>query len=108
MQRLDVVFHGAEAAIDGDLVRAIAKMRAALFRKSGVRIASALIAFVRRAAKHPVHGHLISPHCISMVHTRASRAIACDDHFLGQRAKTHLPHFVLSSMSAKYIWVQPG
>jgi hypothetical protein len=89
-------------------VRAIAKMRAALFRKSGVRIAWALIALVRRAAKHPVYGHLISPHCVSMVHTTTSPVIACDDHFLGQRPKAHLPHFVSASMSAKHIWVQPG
>jgi hypothetical protein len=62
MRRLDFVFHGAAAALDSDLVRAIAKSRSALFRKSGARIASAIVAIVRRAAKHPKHGHLISPH----------------------------------------------
>src|SRR5204862_3593582 len=60
MNRLDLVFHGAEAAIDDDLTRIIGKMRRALFRKPGVRIASALVAIVRRAARHPMHGHLIS------------------------------------------------
>jgi len=108
MKRLDMIFHGAEAAIDEELVRAIAKIRRALFRKSGARITSALVAVIRRAATHPRHGPLISPHCVSMVHTRGSAEIECDDHFLGQRRKTHLPHFVSASRSFKHIWIQPG
>lgn len=108
MKRLDMIFHGAEAAIDSGLVRAIAKIRRALFHKSGARIASALVAIIRRAAQHPKYGALISPHCVRMVHIRESPEIACDDHFLGQRRKTHLPHFVSPSMSFKHIWIQPG
>jgi len=108
MTRLDFIFHGAESAIDDDLKRIIEKTRRALFRKPGVRIASALVAIVRRAAKHKVHGHLISEHCISMVQSAASGVIECDDHFLGNRRKTHLPHFVSPSVSAKHIWIKPG
>lgn len=108
MKRLDLVLHGAEAAIDEDLRRAIQKVRRALFHKTGVRISSALVALVRRAAKHPMHGHLISSHCVSIVHTRGSREISCDDHFVGSRRKIHLPHFVSPSSSLKHIWIQPG
>jgi hypothetical protein len=108
MRRLDMVFHGAEAAIDEDLRRVIEKVRRALSRKSGARIASALVAVVRRAAKHSKHGQLISPHCVSMVQTRGSAQIAFDDHFLGQRRKAHLPHFVSPSGSFKHIWIEPG
>ncbi|HYZ83315.1 MAG TPA: hypothetical protein VE621_02885, partial [Bryobacteraceae bacterium] len=70
MRRLDMVFHGAEAAISGDL-HAIGKIRRAMLQKPGARIPSALVAVVRRAAKHPMHGHLISLNCISTVPSEA-------------------------------------
>jgi hypothetical protein len=105
-RRLDMIFHGAEAAVSGDLLRAIAKIRRAMFQKSGARIASALVAVVRRAAKHPIHGHLISLHCISTVHSATSPEINCDDHFVGYRRKKHLPHFVTPTASFKHVWIQ--
>ena len=108
MKRLDMIFHGAEAVIDGDLTRVIAKIRKAFFGRSGARIACALVGIIRRAAKHPTHGPLISLNCVSMVHTRGSSEIACGDHFVGQRKKVHLPHFVSPSGSFKHIWIQPG
>jgi hypothetical protein len=108
MWRLDLVFHGAEAAINDELKQAIAKIRRALFRKPGSRIASALVAIVRRAAKHETYGHLISPNCISMVLSASSQEIMCDDHYVGERRKVHLPHFVSPTVLFKHIWVQPG
>jgi hypothetical protein len=106
MKRLDLVFHGAEAAIDEDLKKAIAKVRRALFLKSGNSIASALVALVRHAAKHPKYGHLISPNCISMIHANGWYQIECDDHIVGKRRKTHLPHFVSPFGAYKHCWIQ--
>ena len=102
MRRLDMVFHGAEAAINDELLRAIGKIRHAMFKKPGGRIASALVAVVRRAAKHPAHGHLISSNCVSTV-LFPTGEIVCDDHFVGYRRKEHLPHFVSSGNSFKHI-----
>lgn len=105
-RKLDMVFYGAEPAISGDLLRAIAKIRRVMFRKPGARIASALIAVVRRAAKHPIHGHLISLNCTSSVLSANSPVINCDDHFVGYRRKGHLPHFVTPTHSFKHVWFQ--
>jgi hypothetical protein len=108
MHRLDLILHGAEGAIDDELVQTIAKIRRGMFRKSGIRIASALVAIVRRAAKRATYGHFLGPHCISIVHTRASLEITCDDHFQGCRPTTHLPYFVSPSVSFKRISIEPG
>ena len=108
MKRLDVIFHGAEGATDENLARVLRKIRRKFFLKDGTRISSALVAVIRRAAKHPKYGALIGPHCVSMVHMRDCAEIVCDDHFLGQRRKTHLPHFVSPTMSFKHLWIQPG
>jgi hypothetical protein len=108
MSRLDMIFNGAEGAVDKNLTRVVAKIRRKLFLKDGTRISSALVAVIRRAANHPKYGVLIGPHCVSMVHTRDCAQVVCNDHFLGQRKKVHLPHFVSPSMSFKHVWVQPG
>ena len=108
IRRLDFAFYGAEAAINDELTKVIMKLRRALFRQSGDRIASAMVAVVRRAAKHSQYGHLISPNCISVVHNRDSAEMICDDHFQGHRRKIHLPHFVSSTQTFKHISIQPG
>jgi len=111
MKRLDMIFHGAELAIDESLTQAIAKIRRALFLKDGNRISSALVAIIRRAANHPKYGAFISPHCISMVQNRECPQIICHichDHFLGERSKAHLPHFLSPTMTVKDICIRRG
>lgn len=87
-----MLVHGAGAAVDQNLARAIQQIRRRYLKKSGPDIAKALVSLIRRAAKHPTVGHLISPNCVSAVYQTSERNVLVEDHFAGQRRKQCLPH----------------
>ena len=108
IKRLDILIHGAEAAVDRNLIRAIPKIRRRYLKKSGPEIAKVLVALIRRAAKNPSTGHLISPNCVSAVYQTSGQNVLVNDHFAGQRRKQCLPHFITPDVAYEHIWVQPG
>jgi hypothetical protein len=103
LSRLAFLIHGADKAISPELKTTIAKIRKQYFNRSAKKRNEVFVDVLRRASRHPIHGHLIGRDCMSTTIT-LSRFFT-HYHPETDDSVAYLPHYVGPQVTMRDGWI---
>jgi hypothetical protein len=104
MRKLDLDVSGAEAALTGEILEAIERIRGRFLNRAPRDRVAVLVQVLRLAAKHPKYGRLIGQDCMGTI-VMPNGEFRTTYHSCGGTAISYMPHYVSASLVAHDIWV---